>query len=240
MSPIDASYRFIAPPSPCGYLPDRWQSLEYHVDPGIRPEAYMDRMAAGWRRFGETLFKPRCGGCSACRSIRVDVDRFRPDRSQRRAARANRGEVMLQIGEPAVTRENLELYRRFHADRAETKGWPSQDDEGPGDYRSSFVANPFPTEEWRYRLDRELVGIGYVDTLPGGLSAIYFIHEPAHRNRSLGTWNVLAMIDRARELGLPHVYLGYFVADCPSLAYKARFAPNEILSPGGRWLPFRP
>ena len=99
--------------------------------------------------------------------------------------------------------------------------------------------NPFPTQEWCYFLDGRLVGVGYVDDLPQGLSAIYFFYDPAHRNRSLGTWNVLNVIDVAAARGIPHVYLGYYVAGCQSMAYKTRFVPNQILGEDGRWHDFR-
>ena len=74
-----------------------------------------------------------------------------------------------------------------------------------------------------------------MDELAGGLSAIYFVRDPSCHDRSLGTWNVLNLIDRARALGLPHVYLGYHVDGCPSLRYKASFRPNEILHRDGIW-----
>jgi arginine-tRNA-protein transferase len=99
------------------------------------------------------------------------------------------------------------------------------------------VSNPFPTEEWSYILDGMLVGVGMVDSLPVGLSAIYFVHDPDHHRRGLGTWNVLCLIDEARRRGLPHLYLGYWVADCLSLAYKSSFRPFEILGPDGAWHP---
>jgi arginine-tRNA-protein transferase len=81
--------------------------------------------------------------------------------------------------------------------------------------------------------------VGYVDELPSSLSAIYFYYDPEERHRSLGTWNVLQIIQEARTRQRPYVYLGYFVAGCPSLEYKANFVPNEVREPGGLWLPFR-
>ena len=74
-----------------------------------------------------------------------------------------------------------------------------------------------------------------MDVMAGGLSAIYFARDPAHHDRSLGTWNVLCLLDRAKALGLPHVYLGYHTAGCPSLQYKGRFRPNQTLDPDGTW-----
>ena len=226
-------------PSQCGYLPDQAWRLEYRIAAEISLAEYAGLVARGWRHFGTAIFRPRCPGCSACVPIRVDVTRFRPDRSQRRAWRANIADLTLTVAEPTPGPRQLDLYRRYHAFQEQAKAWPDRQGESPEEYAEAFTINPFPVEEWRYTLGDALVGVGYVDPLPIGPSAITFIHDPAHRDRSLGTFNVLALIDRARTLGLPHVYLGYHVADCPSMAYKARFQPNQRLDPDGQWRDFR-
>jgi arginine-tRNA-protein transferase len=231
--------RFTVPPSPCGYLPDRQWALEYEHVAAASPADYMRRLREGWRRFGHALFRPQCPACTACRSLRVVVDRFRPDRSQRRARKANEADVELRIGPPRVTRSRLALYDRYHAFQTALKGWPEHPAKDPESYFESFADNPFPVEEWCYYLRQELVGVGYVDVLPEGMSAIYFYYEPAERRRSLGTLNVLRIIEEAARRGLPYVYLGYYVGGCRSLEYKARFAPNEAHSPDGVWRPFR-
>ncbi|HEX8201368.1 MAG TPA: arginyltransferase [Isosphaeraceae bacterium] len=233
------AFRAIAPEHPCAYLPTQLARLEYEHVVELSPEEYMGRMLQGWRRFGHDLFRPRCRLCAACQPLRIDVARFRPDRSQRRAGRANAGSTRIEVAPPTVTRAHLDLFARYHAHQARAKHWPSRDDEGPASYRATFVDNPLPTQEWRYWRDDELVGVGYVDDLPGGLSAIYFYYDPDDRDLSLGTWNVLSLIAHAAQRGLPHVYLGYYVAGCPSMAYKARFAPNQILGEDGRWRDFR-
>ncbi len=232
-------FEFVTPPRLCSYLPGEVSSLQYRVVGSLSAAEYFERMKRGWRRFGHSLFRPRCPACTACRSLRVPVATFRPDRSQRRAWRAN-ADVRLTIGPPGVTQEKLDLYDRFHAAQSERVGWPLHEPKDAGEYVASYVENPFPTEEWCYWLNGELVGVGYVDALPGGLSAIYLYYSPAHYRRSLGTFNVLNVIAEAERRRLPHVYLGYHVAGCRSLAYKANFAPNEILTPAGAWVPFRP
>jgi leucyl-tRNA---protein transferase len=184
------------------------------------------------------LFRPSCSSCRACRSLRVDVARFRPNRSQRRNRKLNQSDFRLDIGPPVLTRQKLDLYDRYHAFQAATKGWPDHGPKDAAEYRDSFTSNPVPVEEWHYMLAGRLVGVGYVDRLPEGLSAIYFFYDPAERNRGLGTWNVLNVIERAAQLGLPHVYLGYYVAGSASLEYKANFAPNEIRGTEGRWREF--
>jgi arginine-tRNA-protein transferase len=235
---MESIFQYHAPASPCGYLPDRTWRLQYEVVGQLTPDEYMQRMQRGWRRFGHTLFRPQCPGCTACRSLRVLVDRFRPNRSQRRAWAAN-ADVRLTVGEPFVSRTKLDLYDRYHAFQTDHKGWPEHDPKDPSEYAQSFVENPFPTREWCYTLDGRLIGVGYVDDLPGGMSAIYFFYDPALRDRSLGTYNVLRLIEHARQRRIPYVYLGFFVDGCSSLTYKANFRPNQIVDPRGVWVDFR-
>jgi arginyl-tRNA--protein-N-Asp/Glu arginylyltransferase len=236
---MESIFTYVAPPSPCSYLPSERWSLEYEMVEDLSAEEYMQRMLEGWRRFGSMMFRPRCPRCLECRALRVDAARFRPNRSQRRAWARNEGEVELYIGRPGVTRAKLRMYDRYHAFQADTKGWPEHPAKDAASYRDSFVNNPDFTEEWTYLLDGEPIGVGYVDRLPGGLSAIYFFYDPDYRDRSLGTWNVLRIIEDARQSGMRHVYLGYYVAGCPSLVYKGNFHPNEIRLPDGNWVPFK-
>ncbi len=232
---METIHRSTEPPSPCSYQPDHICQREYLWVSKLDPNEYMAYLLAGWRRFGHTVFRQVCSGPGACRSLRVDAARFRPDRSQRRTRIANEVAVRLRIGTPAVTAEKVALFDRFHADRAESRGWSPYEPGDLKDFARSFVFNPFPTQEWCYSIDDKLVGVGYVDELSAGLSAIYFVRDPEHPNRSLGTWNVLCLLDRATALGLPHVYLGYHSDRCPSLDYKARFRPNQCLDLDGKW-----
>jgi arginine-tRNA-protein transferase len=232
---MQSLHRCLAPPGQCGYLPDQIWRLEYEFVAALTPLEYMTRLEAGWRRFGHALFRPRCQACSACRSLRVNVAEFRPDRSQRRARKENEGSIRLTVGEPVLTREKLALYDRYHASQAERKGWPVHHNRDAAAYETSFIDNPFPVEEWCYYAEDRLVGVGYVDAMPRGLSAIYCFHEPGLRRLALGTWNVLSILNAALDRGLPWVYLGYYVAGCPSMQYKARFRPHQLLGLDGQW-----
>jgi arginine-tRNA-protein transferase len=232
---MESLYTFTTGPSECVYLPDQDWSLNYEVFGELSPAEYQARLNEGWRRFGFSLFKPQCPSCRKCQSLRVPVATFQPDRSQRRAIAANEGDVRLTIGPPTVTDDKLELYDRFHAFQHDTKGWPAHENETAAAYRSSFIENPFPTEEWSYRLGDKLIGVGYVDHLPAGYSAIYFFYDPEQRERSLGTYNVLSILREAAKRGLPYVYLGYYVEGCRSLEYKGRFRPHEVIHPDGQW-----
>lgn len=247
---MESLFQYIAPPSTCSYLPEQRSRMEYELVGEMTTEEYLHRLLGNWRRFGHMMFRPRCRSCSACQSLRIDVGSFRPDRSQRRCRRDNENVIQLRIGTPLVTRAKLRLYDRYHAHQSQEKGWPAHPNKDAESYRDSFVDQPFPVEEWCYFLDEQLIGVGYVDYLPGptrptnqnpegGLSAIYFFYEPQERQRALGTWNVLCLIEEARRRGLPYVYLGYYVEGCGSLSYKARFGPNQLRHPDGVWRPFR-
>ena len=202
--------------------------------PSLSSQQYLQLVKQGWRRFGWTLFRPRCASCQACQPIRVPVETFKPDRSQRRVQKANQ-HTQLVIGEPKIDSARLDLYYRHHKHHAETKGWSEPDIENAIGHIASIVDGPFPIEEWAYYIEDQLVAISYIDVLSEGYSGIYFYHDPDYRKYSLGNWICLSMIDQAKQRGLPFIYLGYYIKDCRSMAYKGRFLPNQILA-DGQWI----
>ena len=232
---MTSALTFVSSPGACPYLPGRESRIRYALDPGLTAASYATRLHDGWRRFGTVMFRNECAACSACQSLRIPVAAFRPTASQRRAWKKNVGAVVIRRGTPTASAEKLQLYDRFQRFGHDTKGWALDDE--PADL-GFFINNPFPTEEWTFHVEDRLVAVGYVDVLPGSLSAIYFYWDPAERHRSLGTFNVLALIAEARQRGLAHLYLGYYVKGCRSLEYKARFGPGEVLI-DARWEPLR-
>ena len=235
---MESLFRYVAPPSACGYLPrERW-SLEYEMIADISAQEYQERLEQGWRRFGAMLFHPKCASCRACQSLRVEAARFRPNRSQRRAWKMNDGMIEVRVDAPSVSRAKLELYDRFHAFHADFKGWPEHAPKDVASYCESYVHNPPFTEEWCYFFQGRLVGVGYADRLPESMSAIYFFYDPEVRPRSLGTYNVLCLIEECVQENLPHLYLGYYVEGCRSLEYKGDYRPNQVRGPDGTWRDF--
>jgi arginyl-tRNA--protein-N-Asp/Glu arginylyltransferase len=230
---VDSETTLLSAPETCPYLPERVTQMRYQIAVDLTPATYMSRLDAGWRRFGPIMFRHECPACRRCQSLRIPVARFQPSAGQRRVWRKNVDVVDVRIGTPSTTREKLDLFRRFHRHGHEHKGWPAD----AGHDLSLFTINPFRTEEWTFFVDHRLAAVGYVDALSEGLSAIYFFHDPQDARRSLGTFNILSMIDRARQRGLRYVYLGYYVSGCRSLEYKARFRPNEVLNDHAEWIP---
>src|SRR5262249_25869630 len=144
---MQSLFHFVAPPSQCGYLPDQTWRLEYDLVAELSKSEYMEYLLQNWRRFGTSLFRPRCPRCRACKSLRVIVDQFRPDRSQKRVCKANADSIRLRIGAPSVSKAKLDLYDRYHAYQSEAKDWPVHPPKDARAYAESFVENPFPTQE---------------------------------------------------------------------------------------------
>ncbi len=163
------------------------------------------------------------------------VNEFKPNRNQRRVAKANL-DTELRIAVPSVTKEKVALYIRHHEHHTETRGWPRREN-SPAATISSMIKNPFPMQEWQYYRDGKLIAISYIDPLPMGFSGVYFYYDPDYRHLSPGTWIVLSMLEQAKLNEKPYVYLGYYVQNCGSMEYKARFDPHQILTPSGEWVP---
>lgn len=221
-------YRFRTPPSACSYLPSETSSLEYRVRDTIAPDAYEALLERGWRRHGQYFFRPACPSCRQCRSLRVDVAAFKPTKSQRRILRRN-ADVELDIALPTATARHVELYNAWHADMHARRGWHN-DQLTVQQYREVFLAGHWSfAREVRYLRDGRLVGVGLVDMVPTALSSVYFYYDPAWRDAGPGTFSILREIEIAREMNRRWLYLGYWIAACQSMAYKANFKPHEIL-----------
>ncbi len=212
----------------CLYLPDQLSRQRYRVIDYCTPETYTSLLERGWRRFGRVFFRPMCAACEECRSLRVDVERFRPNRSMRRT-RARNSDLRVGVRRAAVSDQHLELYDRYHLDMAERKGWSEKSISLLSYYRT-FVegGQGFGHEMLFFDGDRP-VAVALVDVLPAAVSAVYCYYEPELRSRSLGVYSVLRQIDFARAQGVPYLYLGYWIEGNASMRYKANYRPHEIL-----------
>lgn len=226
--PVLDLYRAVEPERECSYLPLETAALEYRIAQELSGEQFAQLLRRGWRRFGNYLFRPQCPACRKCRSLRVVVNQFRPSKSERRTIRRN-DDVEVLVMEPQVTDRHVELYNAWHEDMTQRRGWvPSVTT--PEDYANTFIGWGYDfAREFQYRRDGRLIGVGLVDETPAGLSSIYFYHDPAWRSLGPGTFSALCELHYARQLNLPHLYMGYWISECPSVAYKSRFEPHEIL-----------
>lgn len=219
----------IEEPRKCSYLPWETASLEIRAVPDPSPEEYGHLLARGYRRFGWQVFRPACPNCSACRSLRVLVRQFTPSSSQRRVLRANE-RVRAELHPLFGSREHIELFNLYHRFMHRHRSWPLQQ-VTPVSYREEFLSGGSKVGlQWLY-FDEEdrLVGVALMDEVPGAISLAYCFYHPNWRVNSPGTFSVLNQLLYAKRRNLEYAYLGYWVEACPSMSYKARFRPHEIL-----------
>jgi arginine-tRNA-protein transferase len=130
---------------------------------------------------------------------------------------------------PTITGQHLALYNAYHSDMHERRGWARQTISADH-YESTYVLGGGGCgREFLYLEGDTLIGVALVDVLPQALSSVYFFHDPRYRARGLGVFSILKQLEFARSRGIPHQYLGYWNAECQSLAYKSSFRPHEIL-----------
>jgi len=217
-------------PLPCPYVAGRTERKVVTEITGADAEALHDRLSrAGFRRSHNIAYAPVCPGCNACVPIRIPVARFAPGRTLRRIAKQNAA-VEGFAAAPRATAEQFHLFQRYQQTR-------HGDGDMAGmsfyDYRAMVEDTPIETMVVEFRdPDQRLIGACLTDRLGDGLSAVYSFFAPGLEKRSLGTYAILWLIEHARQLNLPHVYLGYWVPESRKMAYKARFTPTEILSRG--------
>ena len=223
------------PAHACSYLPGRRSVSRAFMAREMPADVYHRFMDAGFRRSGKLVYQPVCPGCRACVPLRVPVAGFTATKSQRRCWRKNQ-DLVVTSGPPEPTEEKFDLYRRYvtewhgKAGDADADRWES--------FESFLYDSPVETLEFCYRdAAGRLLAVGICDLSPRSLSSVYFYHDPADARRGLGTFGALYEIEFARRSGIPHYYLGYWVAGCGTMAYKANFGPAEGLEPDGVWRP---
>lgn len=225
-------------PYPCSYLPDAVARSQV-ATPGelVDTQVYSQLVDQGFRRSGLFTYRPQCMGCQKCQTLRVPVERFAPNRSQRRTWQQHR-QLSTALLPARMDNAHFALYQRYLRARHDDGG---MDNDSPADYEQFLLHSRVKTCLLEFRDGEASQGeaqaplrmVSVVDVLDQGLSAVYTFYDPDVAG--LGTYAILWLIEWARQLGLPYVYLGYWIEDSTKMAYKARFLPHEVLQ-DGRWV----
>lgn len=218
-------------PQPCSYLSNR-QSTTLFADPQATLDSaiYGQLIEQGFRRSGEYLYRPDCPTCSACMSLRIPVTEFIPNRSQRRTWQRNR-DIEVTALPPRYSDEQFRLYQRYIHSRH--RGG-EMDNPTPESYLTFLTSSWSDTIFYGFRLEQKLLAVAVADQLRTGLSAVYTFFDPEYAAHSPGNYAILWLIQEARRRNLPWLYLGYWIKECPKMAYKNRYQPFEIYQ-NGSW-----
>ena len=227
--PIFRLQFYLTAPYPCSYLADH-QARSQVVAPGslVDTVVYSELVRLGFRRSGMHVYRPRCDSCIACTPVRIPVDRFQPNRTQRRCRQRN-SEVVMRLRPLVFEESHYRLYRRYQNARHAGGGMDQDDRE---QYRSFLLQSRVDSALAEFTLHGEVIMVALVDRLLDGLSAVYTFYEPDLSARSLGVLGVLSQIELARTMNLPYLYLGYWIQDCRKMAYKQAYRPLEAFIQG--------
>ncbi len=211
--------------SPCPYLDGETARLP-HRQPlrRLTQRQFDERLAEGDRRSGIMLYRPGCPHCKACEPIRLNLNSFRPNATQRRTYRQGQALLETRIGEPAVDDERIRLFNLHRELRGLDRGDEPIDRYG---YEQFLTDSCCPTLELSYWYAGCLAGVAITDVGRKSLSAVYCYFDPTIDGLSIGTYSVLRQVELCREQQRQFLYLGFFVAGSPHMQYKARFHPHE-------------
>ena len=212
----------------CSYLDGKQQTTHYKIIDSCSAVQCQELIERGYRRFGKMFFRPICPTCDECKSIKIDVENFKFSKSKRRVLK-KASEIKSYIQRPTLTKVHLELFEKYHTYMKDKKGWEYSTTTAEAYFRS-FVDgyNDFGYEILYYYEDK-LIGVDLIDVLDDGISSIYFYYDPDYNEYSLGRLSLYNQIMYAQNSNKKWVYLGYYVKDCPSLAYKSHYTPYLTL-----------
>lgn len=215
----------------CSYLPDRLARSQVATPSHLIDTAvYGDLVQVGFRRSGAFTYRPHCDHCNACVPVRVVVDKFTPSRTQRRVWKRHQ-HLLATRHKLHYHPHHYALYLRYQTHRHSGNG---MDHDSREQYCHFLLQSNVNSRLIEFHEHDQLRMISIIDELSDGISSVYTFFDPDLPGASLGTYNILWQIQQCRTLGLPYLYLGYWVKQNRKMSYKANFRPLQGLI-NGQW-----
>jgi arginine-tRNA-protein transferase len=154
---------------------------------------------------------------------------------------ARNADLVGRMSEPSPSSEQYSLFRRYLDDRHTHGGMSEMSvldyammvEDSQVDTRLIQYRRRGPDSAFSAASDGNLIAVALSDVMGDGVSMVYSFFEPSESARSLGTYMILDHIERTRRMGLPYLYLGYWVNGSRKMDYKIRFQPQEHLMAKG-------
>ena len=215
----------------CSYLDDH-EAVTLFVDPDypITSDQYSELAKIGFRRSGNHVYRPHCPNCGFCIPVRLPVNEFKPNRSQRRNLKENI-DISFTESKAEFNDAHYVLYRRYMKGRHAGGG---MDNDEPDSYESLIQADWSQSRLLEFRLKNKLMMVAVIDKLEDGISAVYTFFDPDFPHLGLGVFGILSEINYVKSLGLEWLYLGYWNPKTNKMSYKINYQPMEFFD-GQRW-----
>ncbi len=215
---------FITSPHPCNYLDDR-EATSVFADPYFPKDKqlYSRLVSNGFRRSGEHLYKPHCTGCSECVPVRIPVNEFKMRRNQKRTWKQNQ-DLSIEKSKAIFKEDHYQLYMKYQSERHPDGGMDNSDRD---DYIDFLLARWSESYLFEFRLEGKLIAVSVVDALDNAYSAIYTFFDTDYKERSLGKFSILTLVEQSRLEGYTWLYLGYWISSCNKMKYKIEYQPME-------------
>jgi leucyl-tRNA---protein transferase len=219
---------FLEEDKQCSYYDDKICDIRYKYMEHCSIQEQFEMLQRGWRRFGNMHFVPECKNCDECKTIRIDVPKYKFSKSERRIFNKN-ANTKVYVQKPTVSLEHIDLFNKYHLNMQEKKNW-NENIIDVDEYVKSYVngAQEYG-KEILYFIDDKLVAVALADIMGDALSSVYCYYDHDYEHLSLGKFSILAQFSIAKQSNIPHVYLGYWIKDHFSMGYKENYKPFEIL-----------